>query len=61
MNTHDLEVLARWVEAGSLRAVIDRVVPLTEAAAGQAHVETKRARGKVVVSVSLSPRGRGLG
>jgi NADPH:quinone reductase-like Zn-dependent oxidoreductase len=50
-NTRDLEQLAQWVEAGTLRAVIDRVVPLTEAAAAQGHVETRRARGKVVVSL----------
>jgi NADPH:quinone reductase-like Zn-dependent oxidoreductase len=50
-NTRDLEQLAQWVEAGSLRAVIDRVVPFTEAAAAQAHVETRRARGKVVISL----------
>ena len=54
-NTRDLEQLAQWVEAGSLRAMIDRVVPLSETAAAQAHIETKRARGKVVVS--LSPEG----
>ena len=51
-NTRDLEQLAKWVEAGSLRAVIDRVVALDEVAAGQAHLETKRARGKVVVRVT---------
>lgn len=50
-NRADLEVLSKLVAAGSLRAVIDRVVPLAETAAGQAHIETKRARGKVVVRV----------
>ena len=50
-NSRDLEQLAQWVQAGTLVAVVDRVVPFTEVARGQAHVETKRARGKVVVRV----------
>lgn len=51
-NAKDLETLSGFVERGQLRPIIDRVVPLAETAAGQAHVETKRARGKVVISVS---------
>ena len=51
-NTRDLEQLAQWVDAGALRPVIDRVVPFTDVSAGQAHVETRRARGKVVVRVA---------
>lgn len=50
-NRADLEVLSKFVTAGSLRAVIDRAVPLAQTAAGQAHIETKRARGKVVVTI----------
>lgn len=45
----DLEQLARWVDGGSLRPVLDRVVPWTRCEIGHAHVETKHARGKVVV------------
>lgn len=51
-NVKDLEVLRDFVERGLLTPIIDRVVPLADTAAGQAHVETKRARGKVVISVS---------
>lgn len=50
-NRRDLEQLTRWVDEGKLKAVVDRVVPLEQTSAGQAHVETKRARGKVVVHV----------
>lgn len=50
-NGEDLEQLSKWVEAGILKPVVDRVVPLEETAAGQAHIETKRARGKVVVRI----------
>ena len=58
----DLELLARWVQEEKLKAVIDRVVTLEEVGLGQAHVETKRARGKVVVRVQpLSPTLSPLG
>ncbi len=53
-NAKDLEVLKGFVERGQLKPVIDRVVPLAETASGQAHVETRRARGKVVISVSTA-------
>ena len=54
-NAPDLEVLARWLEGRQLKAVIDRVVSLSDVGSGQAHVETKRARGKVVVKVEVRP------
>jgi NADPH:quinone reductase-like Zn-dependent oxidoreductase len=55
-NAKDLEVLARFVDEERLKPVIDRVVPLAETGLGMAHVETKRARGKVVVHVQdLAP------
>lgn len=47
----DLATLAGDVEAGRLRPVVDRVVPFEEAIEGMRHLETKRARGKVVVSI----------
>lgn len=47
----DLADLAAFVEAGTLRPVIDAVYPLSETAAALRHVETGRARGKVVVAV----------
>jgi NADPH:quinone reductase-like Zn-dependent oxidoreductase len=50
-NRRDLDELARWAVVGRLRTVIDRVVTLDEVAAAQAHLETKRARGKVVVRI----------
>jgi NADPH:quinone reductase-like Zn-dependent oxidoreductase len=47
----DLAQLARWIDAGRLRVVIDRVFPLSEAADAHRYIETKRARGKVVLAV----------
>jgi NADPH:quinone reductase-like Zn-dependent oxidoreductase len=43
--------VASFLAAGTLKPVIDRVVPMSEIAAAQAHIETKRARGKVVIRV----------
>lgn len=48
----DLQQLGRWVEEGRLRPVVDRVFDWTEIAAAQAYIETKRARGKVVLRLS---------
>lgn len=50
-NRADLEVLSSFIEKRQLEPVIDCVVPLSETARGQTHIETKRARGKVVVRV----------
>lgn len=51
----DLRQLAAWVEQGHLRPVVDLVVPLQRSAEGHAHLETRRARGKVVVTVRDEP------
>jgi NADPH:quinone reductase-like Zn-dependent oxidoreductase len=48
-NRPDLETLAGWLEAGELEPVIDQVLPLEAGADAHRHVETKRARGKVVL------------
>ncbi len=55
---NDLELLRDWVEAGLVRPVVDRVLRLDEAAEAQRYLETKRARGKVVLRVG---RGEGWG
>jgi len=45
----DLEELARWLEAGELAPVVDRVLSLNRIADAHAHLGTRRARGKVIV------------
>ncbi|MGW5050006.1 NAD(P)-dependent alcohol dehydrogenase [Actinokineospora sp. NPDC004072] len=47
----DLAELSELVEAGKLRPLIDRVVPMADTAAGVAHLAAGHARGKVVVAV----------
>lgn len=51
----DLARLAEWIAAGILRPVVDRVYPLDEIADAERYLETKRARGKVILRV----RGEG--
>jgi NADPH:quinone reductase-like Zn-dependent oxidoreductase len=48
----DLEAIGRFVGDSLLRPVVDRVVPFEDAIEGLRHLETKRARGKIVVKVS---------
>ncbi|MEM6347824.1 MAG: NAD(P)-dependent alcohol dehydrogenase [Bacteroidota bacterium] len=50
-STKDLATLAQYVHEGKLRPVIDRVLPLEEAAKAQAYLETRRAKGKVVLQI----------
>ncbi len=50
-NRADLEQLARFVRDGSLKPVVDRVFPLEESQEAHTYQETRRARGKVVLTV----------
>jgi NADPH:quinone reductase-like Zn-dependent oxidoreductase len=47
----DLQQIARWADTGALRAVIDSRFALADIREAQARVETRRARGKVIVRV----------
>jgi NADPH:quinone reductase-like Zn-dependent oxidoreductase len=47
----DLDWLRQHIDAGRLRVVVDRSFALTEVAEAHRYMETKRARGKVVLSV----------
>lgn len=51
-NATDLAYLATLVDEGKLRPVIDRTFPLAETPAALRHIETHRARGKVVIAVA---------
>ncbi len=48
----DLIKLSEEIEAGRLRPIVDSRFPLDEIAAAHARVETKRCRGKVIVTIS---------
>lgn len=51
LNKADLTQLAELMQAGKLRAVIDRHYPLQQTAAALAYLEQGHARGKVVIDV----------
>jgi NADPH:quinone reductase-like Zn-dependent oxidoreductase len=48
----DLEWLAARCERGELRAVIDRTLPLSDIVEAQRYLETRRARGKIVIRIA---------
>ena len=48
----DVDTLVELVEAGTVRAVVDRCYPLSELAEAHRYVETGRKRGNVVVDVA---------
>jgi NADPH:quinone reductase-like Zn-dependent oxidoreductase len=50
-RTADLDQLKQMIEAGRLKPVIDRVYSLEEGREAQEYLETRRARGKVVLKV----------
>lgn len=47
----DLDTIARMVDERTLKPVIDRVVPFAEAIEAVRHLETKHARGKIVIAI----------
>jgi len=51
-KTGDLQTLGRWIEEERLAPVVDRVFPLADVQEAHAYIETKRARGKVVLQIA---------
>lgn len=52
INPQDLEALAGLVQSGTIRPVLDRTYPLSEAANAIRYVETGHARGKVLIAMA---------
>ena len=53
----DIEAIAAFATDGRLRPVIDRIVSFDDAIEGMRHLETKRARGKIVVTMGSEELG----
>ncbi len=51
-NRADLTQLSAWLANGQLQAVVDTVLPFAETTAAQVRLETKHARGKVLLRVA---------
>jgi NADPH:quinone reductase-like Zn-dependent oxidoreductase len=47
----DLEQLSEWIRSGALKPVVDRVWPLEQIREAEDYLATKRARGKVVLTI----------
>lgn len=47
----DLETITAWISAGNVLPVLDKFYPLADAAEAHHYIETKRARGKLVLIV----------
>ncbi|MFW9992941.1 MAG: NAD(P)-dependent alcohol dehydrogenase [Candidatus Odinarchaeota archaeon] len=50
-NFDDLNLLRDWIEAGKIRAVIDKVYPLHQIADAHRHYETGHAKGRIVITI----------
>lgn len=50
-NQNDLKWLAQQLESATIKPLIDQMLPLAEAAKAHAYLETKRARGKVILKI----------
>jgi NADPH:quinone reductase-like Zn-dependent oxidoreductase len=50
-NYRDLKVLTNLIEAGALRALIDKAFPLSETAMALRYIENGHTRGKVVITM----------
>jgi NADPH:quinone reductase-like Zn-dependent oxidoreductase len=51
-NSQDLIYLQGLIEAGKIRAVIDRIYPLAELAAAHTYSESEKAAGKIVIAIA---------
>ena len=51
-NTADLQTLAKLIEAGKVKPVIDSVFPIEEAAEAHKRIETRRAQGKIILTMN---------
>jgi NADPH:quinone reductase-like Zn-dependent oxidoreductase len=50
-SQEDLMLLTELIEAGTVRPVVDRTYPLSQAAEAMAYVEQNHAKGKVVITI----------
>jgi NADPH:quinone reductase-like Zn-dependent oxidoreductase len=51
VNRENLQALARLLESGEVKVVVDKVYPLSEAAKAVAHMLGHHSRGKVIIAV----------
>jgi len=55
-NAKDLSNIAQLIDAGKIKPVVTRVLPLSEAIAAEQQAETHHTRGKVVLRIADEPK-----
>ena len=55
-NAKDLSEIAQLIDAGKLKPVVTKVLPLSEAIAAEQQAETHHTRGKVVLRIADEPK-----
>jgi NADPH:quinone reductase-like Zn-dependent oxidoreductase len=56
-NAKDLSEIARLIDAGKIKPVVTKVLPLSEAISAEQQAETHHTRGKVVLRIADEPKG----
>jgi NADPH:quinone reductase-like Zn-dependent oxidoreductase len=56
-NAQDLSNIAQLIDAGKIKPVVTKVLPLSEAIAAEQQAETHHTRGKVVLRIADEPKG----
>jgi len=56
-NAKDLSNIAQLIDAGKIKPVVTKVLPLSEAIAAEQQAETHHTRGKVVLRIADEPKG----
>jgi NADPH:quinone reductase-like Zn-dependent oxidoreductase len=51
VNAEDLDYVRTLIEAGKIRAVIDRIYPMEKITEAHTYVETGRKKGNVVITI----------
>ena len=55
-NAKDLSEIAQLIDAGKIKPVVTKILPLTEAVAAEQQAETHHTRGKVVLRIADEPK-----
>jgi NADPH:quinone reductase-like Zn-dependent oxidoreductase len=55
-DAEDLAEIAHLIDAGKIKPIVTKVLPLSEAVAAQRQAETHHTRGKVVLRIADEPR-----
>ena len=55
-NANELAEITKLIDAGKIKPIVSQVLPLTDAAKGDAEAETHHTRGKIVLKIADEPK-----